>query len=57
MHHKLDLLRAGKVQLPTPNDLEKKDSMRVEAEKAGVEAKASQADVVEVDAKAEAAKE
>ena len=57
LHHKLELLREGKVSVPTPKCLEKKESMRVEAEKAGAEAKASQTDVVEIDAKAEAAKE
>lgn len=57
LHHKLDLLREGKVMVPTPKDLEKKDSMRVEAEQAGLAAKASQTDVVKVDAKEEAAKE
>ena len=35
--------------VPSAEQLEKKDSMRVEAEKAGIEAKASQTDVVEVD--------
>lgn len=46
----MDLLNDGKTLVPTADQLEKKDSMRVEAEKAGLEAKASQADVVEVDA-------
>ena len=41
----------------TPKILEKKESMRMEADQAGVEAKASQTDVVKVDAKEEAAKE
>jgi lipid-binding SYLF domain-containing protein len=57
LHHKLELLREGKVLVPTPEALEKKDSMRVEAEKAGVVAKASQTDVVEVNAMEEAVKE
>lgn len=57
LHHKLDLLREGKVLVPTPADLEKKDSMRVEAEQAGVAAKVSQTDVVKVDANEEVAKE
>ena len=43
--------------MPNPKDLEKKDSMRIDAEQAGVEAKASQTDVIKVDAKEEAAKE
>lgn len=41
----------------TSDTLEKKNSLRIDAEKAGAEAKSSQTDVVEVDAKAEAAKE
>ncbi|KAL9190961.1 hypothetical protein ACHAXT_000667 [Thalassiosira profunda] len=57
LHHKLDLLRQGKVLVPIPADLKKKESMRAEAEKAGAAAKATQEDVVEIDAKAEAAKE
>lgn len=57
LHHKLDLLREGKFAVPTPKELEKKDSMRLSAQQAGVSAKASQTDVVEVDAKEEAAKE
>ena len=43
--------------IPTPADLEKKDSMRIDAEQAGIAAKASQTDVVKVDAKEEAVKE
>lgn len=57
LHHKLDLLREGKVAVPTPKQLEKKNSMRLSAQQAGVSAKALQTDVVEVDAKEEAAKE
>lgn len=57
LYSKLDLLREGKTLVPTAQDLEKKDSMRVEAEKAGIEAKEAQTDVVEVKAKEEAAKE
>eukprot|EP00581_Thalassiosira_minuscula_P013840 CAMPEP_0183734936 /NCGR_PEP_ID=MMETSP0737-20130205/45229_1 /TAXON_ID=385413 /ORGANISM="Thalassiosira miniscula, Strain CCMP1093" /LENGTH=254 /DNA_ID=CAMNT_0025968555 /DNA_START=108 /DNA_END=872 /DNA_ORIENTATION=- len=57
LHYKLELLRKGKVWVPTPKDLEKKDSMRIDADAAGVAAKADQTDVVKVDAKEEAAKE
>ena len=57
LHHKLDLLAEGMVMVPTPKDLEKKDSMRFDAEQAGLAAKALQTDVVKVDAKEEAAKE
>eukprot|EP01083_Nonionella_stella_P194680 717886_1 len=57
LHQKLELLKEGKVMVQTPDTLEKKNSLRIDAEKAGAEAKASQTDVVEVDAKAEAAKE
>jgi len=38
LHRKLDMLKEGKVFLPTPDDLERKDSMKAEAEKAGIEA-------------------
>ena len=57
LHQKLELLKEGKVMVQTPDTLEKKNSLRIDAEKAGAEAKASQTDVVEVDAKTEAAKE
>ena len=57
LHQKLELLKEGKVMVQTPETLEKKNSLRIDAEKAGTEAKASQTDVVEVDAKVEAAKE
>ena len=57
LHQKLELLKEGKVMVQTSDTLEKKNSLRIDAEKAGAEAKASQTDVVEVDAKAEAAKE
>ena len=57
MHHKLELLKEGKVAIPTPADLQKKESMRIEADEVGAAAKASQTDVVKVDAKEEAAKE
>eukprot|EP00581_Thalassiosira_minuscula_P008303 CAMPEP_0183702776 /NCGR_PEP_ID=MMETSP0737-20130205/773_1 /TAXON_ID=385413 /ORGANISM="Thalassiosira miniscula, Strain CCMP1093" /LENGTH=436 /DNA_ID=CAMNT_0025929451 /DNA_START=90 /DNA_END=1400 /DNA_ORIENTATION=+ len=53
LHRKLDLLRKGKVSIPTPSELEKKDSMRIEAEAAGVAAKPDQSDVVQVEANAE----
>jgi len=53
----LDLLREENVLVPTPADLEQKGSMRVEADQACVDAKASHTDVVKVDAKDEVAKE
>ena len=56
LHHKLDLLREGKVMVPTPKDLEKKESMRALAEEAGAAAKSSQIDVVEINAEEEAKK-
>lgn len=43
--------------VPTPLAIEKRNSLRIDAEAAGVAAKASQTDVIEVDAKEEAAKE
>lgn len=57
LHHKLDLLKQGKVMVPTPAYLQKKESMREEAEAAGAAAKESQTDVVKVDAVEEAKKE
>lgn len=57
LHQKLELLKEGKVMVPTPQSLEKKASLRSLAEEAGVSAKASQTDVIQVDAKEEAAKE
>ncbi|KAL7524502.1 hypothetical protein ACHAWF_000978 [Thalassiosira exigua] len=57
LHQKLELLREGKVAVPTRSALEKKESMRIDAEQAGVAAKTSQTDVVEVDAKEEAKRE
>ena len=57
LHNKLELLKEGKVATPTPEDLQKKESMRVKADEEGAAAKASQTDVVQVDAKEEAAKE
>ena len=38
LHRKLDMLKEGKVFVPTPDDLERKDSMKADAEKAGIEA-------------------
>ena len=43
--------------VPTPQSLEKKASLKSLADEAGVSAKASQTDVIQVDAKEEAAKE
>eukprot|EP01083_Nonionella_stella_P029200 80460_1 len=57
LHHKLDLLRDGKVLVPTPAYLQRKDSLRIEAEQAGAAAKASQTDVIKVEAKEQADKE
>ena len=57
LHHKLDLLREGKVLIPTAENLENKEKLRAAAEKAGVEAKGFQKDVVEVNATEEAKKE
>jgi len=57
LHQKLELLKEGKVMVPTPASLEKKASLRSLADEAGVSAKASQTDVIQVDAKEEAAKE
>ena len=53
----MELLKEGKVMVPTPQAIEKRNSLRIDAEAAGVAAKASQTDVIEVDAKEEAAKE
>mmetsp|Transcript_27166 Transcript_27166/g.57118 ORF Transcript_27166/g.57118 Transcript_27166/m.57118 type:complete len:272 (-) Transcript_27166:1400-2215(-) len=57
IHHKLDLLANGKVLVPNPAYLQKKESMRQEADAAGVAAKGSQTDVVEINAKEEAKNE
>ncbi len=57
IHHKLDLLAKGKVMVPTPEYLQKKESMREEADAAGVAARGYQTDVVEINAEEEVKKE
>jgi len=57
LHRKLDLLEAGKTSELSKTMLEKKESMREEAEKKAEEVREEQDDVVHVDAKEEAEKE
>lgn len=57
LHKKLDLLEAGKTSELSEPMLQKKESMREEADKKAEEVKEEQEDVVHVDAKEEAAKE